>query len=321
MMKRGARVRFFWKKTVFAVILLLFSGCGYSVPSYHSARINSRTRYADTAYARNKSTVQVASNEENDIVVRQGDTVYSLSRRHDVPIRTLIEINGLRAPYVLSVGQRLKRPVVSTHIVDKGETVYSISRRYGVDMSTLVRQNNIYYPYAIVPGQVLVIPGSVVQSAGKTAAKKKYAAASKKSKPSKTIRLPTPPSREAGRFAWPLKGKITAEFGSAGAGRHNDGINIKAEKGTPVKAAENGVVAYAGNELKGFGNLLLLKHADGWVTAYAHNSKLLVKRGQTVNRGDVIAHVGKTGSATEPQLHFEIRKGTKAVNPRNYLSL
>ena len=109
------------------------------------------------------------------------------------------------------------------------------------------------------------------------------------------------------------------KFGSAGAGRHNDGINIKVNEGVSVRAAENGVVAYAGNELKGFGNLLLIKHADGWITAYAHNSKILAKRGETVVRGQPIAKAGKTGNAKEAQLHFEIRKGTKAVDPLAYM--
>ena len=109
------------------------------------------------------------------------------------------------------------------------------------------------------------------------------------------------------------------KFGSAGGGRHNDGINIKVAEGTFVRAAENGVVAYAGNELKGFGKLLLVKHADGWITAYAHNKEFLVKRGDTVKRGQPMAKAGKTGNAKEPQLHFEIRRGTKAVDPMTYL--
>ena len=90
-------------------------------------------------------------------------------------------------------------------------------------------------------------------------------------------------------------------------------------KGTPVHAAQNGVVAYAGNELKGYGNLLLIRHANGWMTAYAHNSKLLVKRGDTVKRGQTISLAGSTGSVTKPQIHFEIRKGAKAVDPRTVI--
>lgn len=118
---------------------------------------------------------------------------------------------------------------------------------------------------------------------------------------------------------WPLKGKVISGFGSAGKGLHNDGINIAAQAGAQVKAADSGVVAYAGNELKGFGNLLLIKHADGWITAYAHNDKLLVQRGDEVRQGQVISTVGRTGNVDAPQLHFEIRKGTQSVDPMMHL--
>jgi len=129
-----------------------------------------------------------------------------------------------------------------------------------------------------------------------------------------------PPPRASSTFLWPVKGEVLAEFGPlANKGQHNDGINIAAPKGTPVRAAENGTVAYVGNELRGFGNLLLIKHADGWITAYAHNDHLMVKRGERVRRGQTIATVGSSGSVTVPQLHFEIRHGTEAVNPMDYL--
>ena len=121
------------------------------------------------------------------------------------------------------------------------------------------------------------------------------------------------------KFIWPVKGTVVSNFGVVGKGRRNDGINIKAATGTNVKAADKGVVAYAGNELKGFGNLVLIKHSDGYITAYAHNQRLYVKKGQKVLRGEKIATVGSTGSVNSPQLHFEVRAGKKAVNPRTYL--
>ena len=129
-----------------------------------------------------------------------------------------------------------------------------------------------------------------------------------------------PPSTSGAQFTWPVNGAILARFGAAGKGLHNDGINIAAPAGTQVRAAGNGVVAYAGNELKGFGNLLLIKHADGWTTAYAHNDKLLVAKGDTVAQGQVIAVVGRTGNVDRPQLHFEVRKGTQALDPMAYLA-
>jgi murein DD-endopeptidase MepM/ murein hydrolase activator NlpD len=128
-----------------------------------------------------------------------------------------------------------------------------------------------------------------------------------------------PAARSSGTFLWPVTGKVVSEFGPKEDGLHNDGINIAAPLGTPVRAAENGVVVYAGNELRGFGNMLLIRHADGFVSAYAHNESLLVKRGDTVTRGQTIARVGASGNVTSPQLHFELRRGTEAVDPREYL--
>lgn len=130
----------------------------------------------------------------------------------------------------------------------------------------------------------------------------------------------TPPPPRAGRtFYWPLKGAILSDFGSKPGGLHNDGINISAQRGTPIRASENGVVVYAGNELRGFGNLLLIRHAGGWMTAYGHADELLVGRGDQVKRGQIVARVGSTGNVNAPQLHFEIRRGSRAVNPTDFL--
>jgi len=124
----------------------------------------------------------------------------------------------------------------------------------------------------------------------------------------------------AAGFRWPVRGRVIAGFGPKSNGLQNDGINVAVPEGTPVKASEDGVVAYAGNELKGYGNLVLVRHSNGYVTAYAHASELLVKRGDTVKRGQVIAKSGQSGSVTAPQLHFEIRKGATPVDPSQYLN-
>jgi murein DD-endopeptidase MepM/ murein hydrolase activator NlpD len=121
-------------------------------------------------------------------------------------------------------------------------------------------------------------------------------------------------------FRWPVRGRIIAGFGQRPNGTENDGINLAVPEGTPIKAADNGVVAYAGNELKGYGNLVLIRHSDGFVSAYANASQLLVKRGDSVKRGQVIARAGQTGNVNSPQLHFEIRKGSTPVDPTKYLS-
>jgi murein DD-endopeptidase MepM/ murein hydrolase activator NlpD len=130
----------------------------------------------------------------------------------------------------------------------------------------------------------------------------------------------TADSTDSPGFRWPVRGRIIQAFGPKPNGLQNDGINLAVPEGTPVKAAEDGVVAYAGNELKGYGNLVLVRHANGFVTAYAHASDILVKRGDVVKRGQVIAHSGQTGNVTSPQLHFEIRKGATPVDPAQYLS-
>ena len=121
-------------------------------------------------------------------------------------------------------------------------------------------------------------------------------------------------------FRWPAKGRIIAGFGPRTNGQTNDGINIALPEGTPIKAAEDGVVAYAGNELKGYGNLVLIRHANNWVSAYANNEEILVKRGDKVARGQTIAKAGATGSASQPQVHFELRKGSRPVDPTKYMS-
>jgi murein DD-endopeptidase MepM/ murein hydrolase activator NlpD len=132
--------------------------------------------------------------------------------------------------------------------------------------------------------------------------------------------LASPEPRTAKTFRTPVQGMVVAKFGSQQDGSFNDGINFSVPKGTPVKAAENGVVAYAGDELPGFGNLVLIRHADGYVTAYAHNDELLVRKCDVVKRGQIISKAGASGKATAPQLHFELRKDSKPMDPDGHFS-
>jgi murein DD-endopeptidase MepM/ murein hydrolase activator NlpD len=120
-------------------------------------------------------------------------------------------------------------------------------------------------------------------------------------------------------FAWPLNGRVISDFGTESNGERNDGINIAAPSGTPIRAAATGTISYAGNELRGYGNLILIKHDDGYVTAYAHADRITVQRGDTVTKGQIIAYSGSTGDVTSPQLHFEIRHGVQPVNPHSLL--
>jgi murein DD-endopeptidase MepM/ murein hydrolase activator NlpD len=319
-----------------------------------------------------------AANPTVTVVVRQGDTIYTIAQANNVPVRALIEANNLAPPYQLQPGRVLTLPGQDSYTVVAGDTLYGISRRHGVDMSSLARLNKLAPPYTIRTGQKLILPSPVAPQAvarppaspreppkpaeaprsgvtvetlppasqpqppapAATPVEKteppadESAAPASATAPAATLprqpttpaaappvaAVPEPPPRAGRGFLWPVTGTILSDFGAKGGGLHNDGINIAAARGTPVRAADAGVVAYAGNELRGFGNLLLIKHADGWITAYAHSERLLVKRGDTVRRGQSIAHVGATGNVSAPQLHFEIRRGSQAVDPRRYLS-
>jgi murein DD-endopeptidase MepM/ murein hydrolase activator NlpD len=132
--------------------------------------------------------------------------------------------------------------------------------------------------------------------------------------------LPTPDPMSGASFRWPVKGRVISQFGTRPDGGHNDGIDLAVPQGTAVKAAENGVVAYAGSELKGYGNLVLVRHANNWVSAYAHNEEILVKRGDKVTRGQIIAKAGASGAVSQPLVHFELRKGSRPVDPTKYMS-
>ena len=254
--------------------------------------------------------------------VQKSDTLYSISRKFDVPMQQIISRNRLRPPYRLSVNQKLFIPSMQTHTVRKGDTIYSIAKKYKVSFKALGAYNGIQAPWTLKIGQKLRIPTSntAVASSTSTSSSTTATKASSSTKVASAKKQPvlTAPKR-TGKFTWPTSGKVVSRFGSAGNGQKNDGINILAAKGTPVKAADNGVVAYAGNEIKGFGNLLLLKHENNWVTAYAHNDSFLVKRGDVVKQGQAIAKVGSTGNVNKPQLHFEIRKDSKAVDPLLYM--
>jgi len=295
---------------------------------------------------------QAQAQPQDRYVVRAGDTVFSIARAQGVSTRALIDANRLRPPYVVSVGQRLTVPPPRLHVVARGDTLYGISRRYGVDMANLARRNGLTPPYTIQVGQRLALPGvappvsspaTVVATApatpplaeatprrrpsppGSVAAVPPQAETKSETGPAPRRRppppivasgpLPEPPARTGNGFLWPVQGRVVAAYGLREGNRHNDGINIAAPAGTPVRAAENGVVAYAGDGIRGFGNLLLIKHDRGYITAYAHNARLLVGRGQVVRQGEAVATVGATGGVPSPQLHFEIRRGTKAVDP------
>jgi murein DD-endopeptidase MepM/ murein hydrolase activator NlpD len=253
------------------------------------------------------------------------------------------------APAPMAVGspRMAIAPTAGVHVVAPGETLHSIARLYSKPVLVLAKANNIAPDTMVRVGDRIVIPDvrgvaaprapAVVASvpqrvqAPLPAAGPELATAESPHS-ARLVEAEAPPAAQdnsvktaepAGNlpgFRWPVRGRIIAAFGPKPNGLQNDGINLAVPEGTPVKAAEDGVVAYAGNELKGYGNLVLVRHPDGFVTAYAHTSEILVKRGEQVKRGQVIAKSGQTGNVTSPQLHFEIRKGATPVDPAQYLN-
>lgn len=302
--------------TLILPLMLLISGC-----SFNSGRVQ-------------LFNYDLFGGTPERITVKKGDTLYSISRRYNVPTRDIIEANNLTPPYNLYIGRVLRLPIAKYHVVAKGDTMYNISKRYNVDMRSLSRTNNLDEPYSLNIGQRLVLPGSVFDKSGtayasatptprvtsQSSSNFSFWSSKPKENPKKSsYSAPAPVKKRKTKFMWPVNGTVISNYGTIGTGRTNDGINIKAPLGTTVKCADAGTIAYAGNELKGFGNLILVKHNDGWVTAYAHNDKVLVKKGQKVRKGEKIATVGSSGGVNSPQLHFEIRAGKKALNPRSYL--
>ncbi|MDB5626418.1 MAG: peptidase, partial [Tardiphaga sp.] len=239
----------------------------------------------------------------------------------------------------------------STHVVNRGDTLMSVARANKVSVADLARANKLPANSSLKLGSRLAVPGtkSVVATApgpAPLAAPVAVAAAPVATRvatavpePVQKVRMATtttPPDVAAAApespvkaaeatgalptFRWPVRGRVITTYGAKTNGKANDGINVAVPEGTPVKAAEDGVVAYSGNELKGYGNLILVRHSNGYVTAYAHASELMVKRGETIKRGQIIAKSGQSGEVGSPQLHFEIRKGSSPVDPLSFLN-
>ena len=277
-------------------------------------RIKPQPPFSKSELVNKVAPVQSSGSGRQSVTVKKGDTVYGLSRRYDVPVKDLIKHNRLKPPYVLSLGAKLSVPTRNYHVVQRGDTGTNIAKRYGVNVSSLMRLNNIRKPFVLSVGQKLKLPGGASSKGNKVAGVSKTGSTSKQQ--GKNL---TAPPRSGNGFTWPVEGKILSRYGLKSEGQKNEGINIAAKLGSPVRAAQSGVVVYAGDGIEGYGNLLLVKHSGGWMTTYAHNERILVTKGQTVERGQIIARVGKSGGAKIPQLHFEIRKGRRTYDPLTYL--
>jgi len=270
-------------------------------------------------------------------VVNRGDTLYGISRRYDVDLSELARLNGLSPPYTITPGQQLLIPASggrgTTQVARTSGETSAVDKGEAASASPPTESRSSVSTESDTTGEPSTGGASMGgASTGGEARRRAREAASESAErqvvdvPKPPVRpaslgrpppreIPTPPARAGGRFAWPVRGEIVAGFGPQDDGLHNDGINIAAPRGTAIRAAENGVVAYVGNELRGFGNLLLIKHADDWITAYAHCERIRVQHGARVQRGQTVAVVGSSGGVARPQLHFEIRRGSKAVDP------
>ncbi|WP_458760935.1 peptidoglycan DD-metalloendopeptidase family protein [Afipia sp. TerB] len=236
-------------------------------------------------------------------VVRSGDTLNNLARRHHIPVAQLARANNLPVTARLNIGDKVNIP-------GGGAKVAAVAPAPAAPAQT--------HAAAPAPQQAAAKP--VVTASAEPAQKVRMATETKEIEqahsPAKVIEA----TNALPSFRWPVRGRVIAAYGAKTNGKQNDGINVAVPEGTPVKAAEDGVVAYAGNELKGYGNLVLVRHSNGYVTAYAHASELMVKRGDTIKRGQVIAKSGQSGEVGSPQLHFEIRKGSSPVDPLQFLN-
>ena len=278
---------------------IFFSGC-------------TTTDYLAPVINKNNINNNIAKGQRT-ITVYEGDSLYSISKREGVSIKSIINANKLEPPFTLYKGDRLIIAKPKVHIVKKGHTLYDIANCYEVSISDLMKINQLKNNDKIYLGDKLFIPlydntnqtncnnitkVTINKEVNKTTEKKKNNNYS---------------------YMWPVKGKIISKFGLLAKGLRNDGINISADIGNPVLAIESGKIVYAGNEIQAFGNLILIKHHNDKTSAYAHLDKINVKKGESVNKGQIIALVGNSGKVSIPQLHFEIRDKDGPLDPLKYL--
>lgn len=273
--------------------------------------------------------------------VAPGESLGRLAERTGASQEAIARANDLAPPYTLRAGQRLTIPAGRYHVVRAGQTGIAIARAYGVEWSRVVAANGLAEPYVLRVGQRVVIPGEQTGQRGVaeraaaftldiddilTGGEPALASNQAPARPVATTRrvLPTTaavaaPARLTGGFGWPVEGQVVKRFGRGASGERNDGIKIAVPVSTPIHAAADGVVAYAGDGIAALGGLIIVKHGGSWTSVYGHASKLLVQRGQSVKRGQTIALSGDTGFADQPEVHFELRKGRTPVDPQSQL--
>ena len=278
---------------------IFFSGC-------------TTTDYLAPVINKNNINYNIATGQRS-ITVYEGDSLYSISKREGVSIKSIIKANKLDPPFTLYKGDRLIIAKPKVHIVKKGHTLYDIANCYEVSISDLMKINQLKNNDKIYLGDKLFIP--LYDNANQTHCNNITKVAI-----TKEVNKTTEKKKNNNySYMWPVKGKIISKFGLLAKGLRNDGINISADIGNPVLAIESGKIVYAGNEIQAFGNLILIKHHNNKTSAYAHLDKINVKKGESVNKGQIIALVGNSGKVSIPQLHFEIRDKDGPLDPLKFL--
>jgi murein DD-endopeptidase MepM/ murein hydrolase activator NlpD len=268
--------------------------------------------------------------------VKPNDTLYLISQLFNTSTSDIARLNKLTPPYKLNAGQTLRlpprykpAPVISQQAALRAPERPPAQRpSQPASGRAVIERQTLSPPMPAASQQGRYIPPASstseyeddIRQSAPAVVERPVASVKPASATSDSSVIAQTPKRE-GKFIKPVAGKIISGYGPKKDGLHNDGINIQAAKGDPVRAAESGVVVYTGNQIAGYGNLVLIRHADKFVSAYAHLDKMLVTKGSVVKRGQTIGTVGSTGSVDKPQLHFEIRKGTKALDPSGLLGL
>lgn len=245
--------------------------------------------------------------------VGRNESLYDIAVRYQIPIQTLIEQNRLEPPYALSPGRVIELPPPRIHVVAQGESFEDVARIESIDRRSLALLNRMSEPYVVRTGDQLVLP------ALPGAWRETSPLPPSSPPPAPQSGTPTP-QRGEGRFAWPVRGEVVARFGPQSGGRTLDGIEIAAPEGAPIGAAEEGDVVYAGSDVPGYGALVLLRHADGYVTAYGYARRATVREGQRVRAGETLGEVGR-GRGGQAMLLFQVRRGAQAVDPAPLLGL
>jgi len=302
-----------------ALLAIAVGLCATSAQSAEPAKSQKAKSPVSTTAPKKADPDLIPPDEESAHTVREGETLGGIAIRAHVPRVLIIEANRLKAPFAVKTGQRLLLPRTRTHVVKKGETGFDIAMRYGVPFDDIAVANALEMDAPLKAGQTLRIPTVLPPP---KPGEKPEAKADEKPAEKPAEKADSEPT-EKPRLTWPVEGKIRRAFTPRGktdaTGDYHEGIDIPAEPNTAVRAVAGGTVLFAGKEPESFGNLVVIDHGNGWQSAYGFLAKITVKKGGTVAPRERVGLVGHSGKATHDELHFELRRANKPVDPVDYL--